>query len=153
MTGIPIVHSFLPWRKRQLRRDCLPPQRDLHTHWRDQALVSRWAALSPPAFRLLDLLGPLHWAEFPERDLIRNWGQPTLPYAALAAAWLIQLNEGLVSMSLLRRYLVEHPLLIWLLGFPLAGALHALMAFSESQIVRSPRRRKPSSYARQLRTR
>jgi hypothetical protein len=59
----------------------------------------------------LDLLGPLHWAEFPERDLIRNWGQPTLPYAALAAAWLIQLNEGLVSMSLLRRYLVEHPLL------------------------------------------
>jgi len=122
MTGIPIVHSFLSWWKRRLRRDHLPPQRDLHTHWRDQALVSRWAALSPPAFRLLDLLGPLHWAEFPERNLIRNWGQPTLPYAALAAAWLIQLNEGLVSMSLLRRYLVEHPLLIWLLGFPLAGA-------------------------------
>ena len=122
MTGIPIVLSFLPWRKRQLRRDRLPPQRDLHTHWRDQALVSRWAALSPPAFRLLDLLGPLQWAEFPERDLVRNWGHPTLPYAALAAAWLIQLNEGLVSMSLLRRYLVEHALLIWLLGFPLAGA-------------------------------
>jgi hypothetical protein len=70
----------------------------------------------------LDLLGPLHWAEFPERDLARNWGQPTLPYAALAGAWLIQLNEGLVSMSLLRRYLVEHPVLIWLLGFPLTAA-------------------------------
>jgi len=122
MTGRAIVPPFLSWWKRRARRDGLPPPCDLHTHWRDPAQVSRWAARSPTAFRLLDLLGPLHWAEFPERDLLRNWGQLTLPYAALAAAWLIQLNEGLVSMSSVRRYLVEHPVLIWLLGFPLTAA-------------------------------
>jgi hypothetical protein len=69
--------------------------------------------------RLLDLLGPLPWHRFPERNLHRNWGQPTVPYAAFAAAYLVQLNEHRVHMSDLRTYLVEHPAFIWLLGFPL----------------------------------
>ena len=38
------------------------------------------------------------------------------PYVA---AELVKLNEGLRSMGHLRRYLVEHPALVWLLGFPL----------------------------------
>ena len=36
------------------------------------------------------------------------------------AAELVKLNEGLRSMGHLRRYLVEHPALVWLLGFPLS---------------------------------
>jgi hypothetical protein len=63
-------------------------------------------------------LSPLDWAHFPERNLDRNWGQTTIPYAALAAAELIRLNEALPSMGHLRRYLIEHPGFIWLLGFP-----------------------------------
>jgi hypothetical protein len=71
------------------------------------------------ALRILDLLGPLDWTHFPERDLQRNWGQVAVPYAAFAAACLVKLNEGLVSMADLRQYLVEHPGFIWLCGFPL----------------------------------
>jgi hypothetical protein len=69
--------------------------------------------------RLLDLLGPLAWPRFPERNLVRNWGQPTVPYAAFAAACLLQLNEHLFHMSDLRTYLCEHPAFIWLFGFSL----------------------------------
>jgi hypothetical protein len=69
--------------------------------------------------RLLDLLGPLPWHDFPDRNLQRNWGQPTVPYAAFAAACLLQLNEHLFHMSDLRTYLLEHPAFIWLFGFPL----------------------------------
>jgi hypothetical protein len=61
----------------------------------------------------------LDWAHFPERNLQRDWGQAAVPYAAFAAACLVKLNEGLVSMGDLRRYLVEHPAFIWLCGFPL----------------------------------
>jgi hypothetical protein len=71
--------------------------------------------------RLLDLLGPLPWHRFPERDLERNWGQPTVPYAAFAAACLLQLNEHLVHMSDLRDYLIEHPAFIYLFRFPLVS--------------------------------
>lgn len=67
-------------------------------------------------------LGPLHWAGFPERDLLRNWGQPTIPYATLAATVLVQLNEGRVSMRQWPIFLEEQPVLVWLLGYPLAAA-------------------------------
>lgn len=78
----------------------------------------------PAAMRLLDLLGPLHWADFPERNLQRNWGQPAIPFAAFSAACLVKLNEHLVSMRDLHQYLLEHPAFIWLLGFPLAASRH-----------------------------
>jgi hypothetical protein len=51
--------------------------------------------------------------------LQRFWGQIAIPYTAFSAACLIKLEENLVSMGDLRRYLVEHPAFIWLLGFPL----------------------------------
>ena len=121
MTGFPIVTHFsslpnhLP---RFLRKSKWPPQADLHTLWNQQRLPT-WVMDSPPAMRLLDLLGPLPWQRFPDRDLQRNWGQPTVPYAAFAAACLLQLNEHLVYMSQLHDYLIEHPAFIWLFGFPL----------------------------------
>jgi hypothetical protein len=83
----------------------------------------------PPAMRLLDLLGPLSWADFPERNLYRNWGQTAIPHAAFSAACLLKLNEHLVSMGDLRQYLVEHPAFIWLLGFPLRPSLRHTCGF------------------------
>ena len=50
----------------------------------------------------------------------RNWGQPTVPYTAFIAAVLLKLNEDKISMGDLRLFMLEHPELIWLLGFPLA---------------------------------
>jgi hypothetical protein len=76
------------------------------------------------------LFGPLDWDRFPDRDLQRDWGQPTLPYSALVVAELIRLNEHLASTKQLRRFLKEHPGFIWLLGFPLVPAPHQPLGFN-----------------------
>jgi hypothetical protein len=82
--------------------------------------------------RILDLLGPLAWEQFPERNLDRFWGQTTIPHVAFSAACLIKLEENLVSMGALRRYLVEHPAFIWLLGFPLGSSAKHPCGFDPS---------------------
>jgi hypothetical protein len=69
--------------------------------------------------RYLRLLGPLSWSHFPERDLRTNWGAPTMPYVPFVAACLVKLDQRLAYMSHLRCYLIEHPALTWVLGFPL----------------------------------
>jgi hypothetical protein len=81
--------------------------------------LPRFVRESPVARRYLGLLGPLAWHRFPERDLYRNWGRATVPYAPFVAACLIKLDQHLPYMSDLRDYLVEHPALTWVLGFPL----------------------------------
>jgi hypothetical protein len=122
MTGTPIVTRFSGLRN-GLRQWLGPPLRrprcDLHTYWQHPERLPRWVADSATVRRLLDLLGPLRWDRFPDRNLQRNWGQTTIPYAAFAAACLLQLNEHIVHMSDLRTYLYEHPAFIWLFGFPL----------------------------------
>jgi hypothetical protein len=80
----------------------------------------RFVRESPVAMRYWRFLSPLAWDRFPERDLGRNWGQPCVPMAPFAAACLIKLDLGLRYMSQLRDYLVDHPALIWVLGFPTA---------------------------------
>ncbi len=92
---------------------------DLHTLWQSPDHLPPWVITAPTIMRCWELLSPLDWTHFPERNLSRNWGHLTIPYTALAAAELIRLNEGLPSMGHLQRYLIEHPGFIWLLGFPL----------------------------------
>jgi hypothetical protein len=72
----------------------------------------------PAATRYLRLLGPLAWDHFPEDHGRPNGNPHPLPYAALAAACLVKLDQQLVSMGALRWYLVDHPALVWLFGFP-----------------------------------
>ena len=81
--------------------------------------------------KYLDLLGPLDWAHFPERPANRPWPGPTpAPRAApYVAAYLIKLNEGLRSLGKLRTYLLEHPALVWSLGFPLVADLDGAHGF------------------------
>lgn len=105
----------------------LPPEKaenkpNLHTHWQYPERQPRAARNCPTVQRHLDLLGPLDWANFPERNLARNWGQLQIPFAALAAAELIRLEQGLGSMGDLHLFLREHPGFIPLLGFPLVPA-------------------------------
>jgi hypothetical protein len=74
----------------------------------------------PVAMKYLHLLGPLNWDNFPERDPTYPWPGPIpQPRAAYVAAFIIKLHEGKTYMSDLRGYLVEHPALVWLLGFRL----------------------------------
>ncbi len=70
-------------------------------------------------YALSELLAPLNWPRFPERDLTTNWGIPTVPYIPFVASFLIKLDQQLIYMSNLRDYLVDHPALTWALGFPL----------------------------------
>lgn len=75
---------------------------------------------SPVALKYLRLLGALDWVHFPERASDYPWpGPKPHPRAAYVAAFLVKLHEPKTYMSDLRDYLVEHPALVWLLGFKL----------------------------------
>jgi hypothetical protein len=100
VTGNPFRSFF---RSQPIRRE------NLHTLWLHPDRLPRHAAQTPVVQRTLDLLGPLDWTHFPERNLQHHWCQPAISYAAFAAACLLKLNEGLESMGDLHRYLVEHP--------------------------------------------
>jgi len=115
MIGKPILSRF-EWF--QYRR--CPCQVDLHTAWLHPSQQPSFIQNSALVQRYLDLLGPLAWGRLPERNLQRNWGQPTIPYTAFIAACLLKLNEDKISMGDLRLFMLEHPELIWLLGFPLS---------------------------------
>ena len=84
------------------------------------ATLPAFVRACPVAGRYLELLGPLDWEHFPERPTQYPWPGPSpAPRAPYVAAYLVKLDEGLRSMGHLRRYLCEHPALVWILGFPL----------------------------------
>jgi hypothetical protein len=116
MIGKPIVSRFLSLQGRFRLKNSRRP--DLHTAWRLRSELPWFVKDSPVAQRYLDLLGPLAWDYLPERNLQRNWGQTTIPYASFITVYLIKLNEGKDSLGDLRLYLTENPELIWLSGFP-----------------------------------
>ena len=81
--------------------------------------LPRFVQESTVAMRYLNLLGPLDWSRFPERELDTSWTLPPVPFAPFVAACLVKLNEQFVYMPKLHEYLDEHPALAWLIGFPL----------------------------------
>ena len=90
---------------------------DLHTLYEHPEHLPAAVRRSALALRCLELLGPLDWNHFPERDLSHHWEPHPVRYAPFAAACLIKLEHNLVSMGALRQYLLEHPVLVSLLGF------------------------------------
>ncbi len=120
MTDYPIVTQLPLWTFPLNARKTLQKQPDLHTLWQFFETLPSTIQESPTIKRCLDLLAPLDWGHVPERNLARNWGQATIPYATLMAAELIRLNEHVPSMAALHRFLLEHAGFISLLGFPLA---------------------------------
>jgi len=121
--------AALKERFRDFFRPRVAHQPNLHTAWQHQDQLPDFVKASPVAQRYLTLLGPLAWGHLPERNLQRNWGQTTIPYAAFSAACLVKLNEGKDSMSDLCDFILEHPALIWLLGFPLVLSKTAPLGF------------------------
>ena len=120
MASTPIVSWFGRFTQRVRRSDWLLARPDLHTLGANPVLLPPFVRESAVALRYLDLLSPLAWDRFPERNLA--WQPAPIPYAALAAACLVKLDQQLVSMGRLRQYLVEHPALLWLCGFPVQPA-------------------------------
>jgi len=136
MTSIPIVTRFWPRETRNttvqpvwLRRLPLPQRPNPHQLVQSLPELPDFVRQSPVAMRYLYFLGTLDWDRFPERDLERYRYRPPLPYAPFAAACLVKLEETKPNMSKLRDYLVEHPALIWLLGFPLVSSSHFAWGF------------------------
>ena len=103
---------------------------NLHTFWLHQEMLPVSITSSPPAMRTLDLLGALHWGDLPERNLERDWGQPTISNAALIIAELVKLNEGFSSFGVLYRYPQEHTAFISLCGFPLCSVPATGLSFN-----------------------
>jgi hypothetical protein len=93
------------------------PNMDLHNLYLHPGRLPRVVQNSPEAMRCLNLLGPLRWDCFPERDLQRNYGYPSTPYAALAAACFLKLELGIGTFSRLASWLRENTSIAWLLGF------------------------------------
>lgn len=76
--------------------------------WEHDAVARKYRAL----FDLVD------WSAVPERTATRPWPGPTpQPRTAYLKAFLVKIAEGLPFMTALRRYLVEHPLLVLVVGF------------------------------------
>jgi hypothetical protein len=91
--------------------------------------LPRFVQQSAVAMRYLRLLGVLDWSRFPERDLDVRWTLPPVPFGPFVAACLVKLNEPFVYMSQLRDYLIEHPGLTWISGFPLVPSRHTPWGF------------------------
>jgi hypothetical protein len=139
MTDPTIVAQLPLWPE-----NALPPKKALnssrlHDGWLAPDRLPAFVKESLTTLRLLQLLGPLPWEQFPERDLQHAWRFPTIPFVALAAAELIRLNENLPSVSHLHQFLVEHPGLIWLLGFPLHPAPNHPLGFNARASLPTPR--------------
>ena len=63
----------------------------------------------------------LAWEKMAE-PISRQWfGQESVPLVSYVGAFLVKLDQKLSSTSHLRRFLVQHPALVWALGFPLYG--------------------------------
>lgn len=105
-------------------------QADLHSRWAQPDHLPRFVTDCAPAMRILNLIGPLHWDNLPDRNLQRNWGQPTVSNAPLIAAYLLKLEEHLTSFEHLCQYLSEHAAFIWLFGFPLVPAPRDPLGFN-----------------------
>ncbi|MCG3211190.1 MAG: hypothetical protein FOGNACKC_04829 [Anaerolineae bacterium] len=92
----------------------------------------------PVAMKYLHLLGPLDWDNCPERPEHRPWpGPKPQPRAPFVAAYLVKLHEQKKYMSGLRDYLIEHPALVWLLGFKLEADSFARHGFDVEASVPS----------------
>jgi hypothetical protein len=123
MTSLPILSHFARFTQSvgavlngwptAASRSCL-------THWAQQPQhLPPFVQQSPLAMRYVRLLGQLDWERFPERNLQPCGNRTPLPYAPFVAACLIKLDQHLPHLSDLRQFLVDHPALVWALGFPL----------------------------------
>ncbi len=85
-----------------------------------ESRLPRFVRESEAALKYLRLLGPLDWPHFPDRpDQRFHPDYPPLSFATFAAAYLVKIDQHLPYLADLRDYLVQHPALVWLLGFPL----------------------------------
>jgi len=140
------LRAALPWRRPVRPPD--PPD-DHYPLRHPHAPLPTWVASDPVVQDYRARLGDLPWARFSERPSDRPWpGHQPDPRAPFVAAYLVKLHEGKRSMSDLRTCLINHPALVYWLGFPRVRDPRAPHGFDVAQTI--PTRRQLS---RVLRTR
>jgi len=115
------VHFNIPiyWQRWLSRQPHLPTHlpRLLLTRQRQPRFVRRCAVTQS----LLPKLQLLDWEQLPTSLDGKRSGWRTIPLAAYVGAYLVKLDQQLVTFGSLRRFLRDHPALIWGLGFPLVN--------------------------------
>lgn len=113
------------------------------------AVLPAWVVADPVVQKYRALLGDLPWSQFPERPTDRPWPGPRpQPRAPFVAAFLVKLQEDKRFMRDLRTYLIEHPALVYWLGFARVPDPAAPSGFDVARSV--PSRRQLSSVLRHL---
>ena len=123
------LQSTIPieWRLWQRNRPHLPshlPRLILHPRFQP-----RYVRNCEVTQKLLPLLQRLDWEQLPTTLTWRCSGERTVPLAAYIGAYLVKLERQLPTFGVLRRFLREHPALIWALGFPLIPRRGAIGGF------------------------
>lgn len=128
------------WFKQRQTRPIPLDRPALHHLAQDPDSLPLFVQQCPVAQKYLKLLGILDWDNLPSRDEQRPWsGVSPLPRGPFIAAYLVKLQEQKRYMSNLREYLVEHPALVWLLGFPLVPASDSPWGFDVAASVPAKR--------------
>ena len=110
-----IISSWLNRRKQQPNLSRHLP-RLLLTHSQQPRLVKQ----CPVTQSIICNLQLLDWESLPITLSSQRTGWKTVPIAAYIGAYLVKLDQSLPTIGKLRRFLCQHPALVWALGFPLA---------------------------------
>jgi hypothetical protein len=125
---------------RRLTQPDQPPSARLLNDWaHHRQQLPPFVRGSAVAMKYLEFLSPLAWHTLPQRASPPQAPQPAISYAAFAAACLIKLDQQLVSMSSLCDYLLDHPELLWLLGFPCQSEPGFPLGFDPQHSLSTPR--------------
>lgn len=81
----------------------------------------RYVQRCPVTQRTIAQLRLLDWEQLPATLADRKQGERLVPLAAYIGAYLVRLEQQLPTFGALRRFLADHPGLIWALGFPETG--------------------------------
>lgn len=109
-------------------RPLTPPDRMLPSHLPRLLLAERYhprfVRHCQVAQSLIPKLQLLDWEQLPTTLAMQPVGERTVPLAAYVGAYLVKLDQNLPTLGALRRFLRQHPALVWALGFPLIPNPH-----------------------------
>lgn len=75
----------------------------------------------PTTMAIIARLRLLDWEHVAQPVSCQWFGKQPVPLVAYVGAFLVKVDQKLASTSHLRRFLGQHPALVWALGFPLWG--------------------------------